>query len=107
MRTSVGSALLLALVLLGVSFASAQTQDSALTTPETAKSSDFIRDFSSSRPVSLELLASASAGPLATPEPLVPPTPIIAKPIVASKNGELDKKWESRNTKIWYSLVVT
>jgi hypothetical protein len=105
MRTSVGSALLLALVLLGVSFASAQTQDSGLTTPETVKSSDFIRDFSSSRPVSLELLASASAGPLATPEPLAPPTPIIATPIVANRNGDLDKKWESRNKKIWYSLV--
>jgi hypothetical protein len=105
MRTSVGSALLLAFVLLGASFASAQTQDSVLTTPETAKSSDFIRDFSSSRPVSFELLASASAGPLATPEPLAPPTPVLATPIVANKNGDLDKKWESRNKKIWYSLV--
>jgi hypothetical protein len=105
MRGKLGSAPLLAFVMLSALSVSAQTQESSLVAPDAARSSAYVRDFSSGRLGSLAFLASANAGPLATPEPVASPAPIIATPVIADKKTEADQKRESRNKKIWYSLV--
>jgi hypothetical protein len=105
MRGKLGSALLLAFVMLSTLLVSAQNQESAVMKPEAARSSAYVRDFSSSRSGSFDLLASTTAGPLATPEPLASPAPIIATPVIAEKKTEVEQKNESRNKKIWFSLM--
>jgi hypothetical protein len=106
MRANIGSTFL---IVVGLFFGSAAWgQDVAKMEKPTTMSSDTTREFSSSKvsQLSLDLVASANAGPLANPEPLAAASPIMAMPVIATKKSDATVKNEARNKKFWYSLAA-
>jgi hypothetical protein len=106
MRANIGSSFLIIVVLFFGS--SAWGQDMAKSVEPTTAINRTDREFSSSKvsTVSLDLLASANAGPLANPEPAAATSPIEATPILPTKKSDAPQVNESRNKRIWYSLVA-
>jgi hypothetical protein len=71
----------------------------------TAEEQSATTSATSAEPANLGLIASASAGPLATPEPAIVSAPSAVAPVMITRQPETRKSNDSRNKKIWYSLV--